>query len=244
MCEIRDKASSRGGAFANYVKAVLSLVFAWGSERGYITKNPAEGIRGLRRKKDAPDPNRPWTDAEREAVLEVAPDHMRSAIALMMYTGLGPKDVLTLPRTFCRDGEIATRRSKTGQPVFWPVPATLAAILATAPKHDAITLCANSTGRPWTLSGFRASWRPVRIRLEAEGRIGPGLTLYGLRHTVAVILREMGREVLIGAAREARTPDPLITNEVRQPNRAERNLKACRFPLLGIQRFTRGERER
>ena len=28
--------------------------------------------------------------------------------------------------------------------------------------------------------------------LEGEGRIGPGLTLYGLRHTVAVILRELG----------------------------------------------------
>jgi integrase len=32
----------------------------------------------------------------------------------------------------------------------------------------------------------------VRKRLEIEGRVGPGLTLYGLRHTVAVILREIG----------------------------------------------------
>ena len=32
----------------------------------------------------------------------------------------------------------------------------------------------------------------VRIRLEKEGRIGAALTLYGLRHTVAVILRESG----------------------------------------------------
>jgi hypothetical protein len=30
--------------------------------------------------------------------------------------------------------------------------------------------------------------------LEKEGRIGPGLTLYGLRHTVAVILREAGHD--------------------------------------------------
>jgi len=44
--------------------------------------------------------------------------------------------------------------------------------------------------------------RPTRVRLmrsTTEGTIsgwlvciGPGLTLYGLRHTVAVILREMG----------------------------------------------------
>jgi integrase len=32
----------------------------------------------------------------------------------------------------------------------------------------------------------------LRKKLEQEGRIGPGLTLYGLRHTMAVILRESG----------------------------------------------------
>ena len=97
-----------------------------------------------------------------------------------------------MPRSFYRDGEIATHRSKTGEHVFWPAPAELQTILNAAPKHDAITLCANSDGKPWTESGFRASWRPIRIRLEKAGKIGPGLTMYGLRHTVAVILREFG----------------------------------------------------
>ena len=43
-----------------------------------------------------------------------------------------------------------------------------------------------------TVSGFRASWRPVRQRLEEVGSVNPGLTLKGLRHTVATILAEMG----------------------------------------------------
>lgn len=30
------------------------------------------------------------------------------------------------------------------------------------------------------------------MRLEADSRVGPALTLYGLRHTVAVILLEIG----------------------------------------------------
>jgi integrase len=123
--------------------------------------------------------------------LRLAPQHMLPALALMMFTALGPKDALTLPRSFYRNGEIATDRAKTGEPVFWPVPAELAAVLAAAPKHDAITLCANSRGMPWTVSGFQASWRTMRMRLEKAGRIGHGLTLYGLRHTVAVILREL-----------------------------------------------------
>jgi integrase len=195
VVRIRDKAvASKGRRFGNYVKAVLSIVFGWGAERGYLADNPASGIKDIRRPKCAPEANRAWSDAERHAVLDAAPAHIRPAIALMMFTALGPKDALTLPRNYWRDGEIATRRAKTGEPVFWPVPAPLDAILRASPRHDAVTLCASTTGRPWTISGFRASWRTLRIRLEKEGAIGPGLTLYGLRHTVAVILREAGHD--------------------------------------------------
>lgn len=193
VVRIRDKAAvSRRRKFANDVKARLSTLFVWGKERGYIVSNPAFGIKDIRRPKGLPDANRPWADEEREATLAAAPAHMKSALAVMMFTGLGPKDALSLPRSFFRDGEIATRRAKTGEPVFWPCPSPLIDILRTAPAHDAITLCANSMGKPWTLSGYRASWRPIRKRLEAAGKVGPGLTLYGLRHTVAVILREIG----------------------------------------------------
>ncbi len=111
-----------------------------------------------------------------------------------MFTGLGPKDALRLPRSFYNAAEIATRRSKTGAPVFWRAPKALQRILTSAPAHDAITLCANSNGRPWTESGFRTSWRKLRIKLEQKKKVGGGLTLYGLRHTVAVILREAGAD--------------------------------------------------
>jgi integrase len=189
---IRDKAGERGRRFGNYVKAVLSLAFSWGLERGMLASNPAKGVKNVRRARGTPDANRPWSDAERHAVLDHAPAHMRPALALMAFTGLGPGDALRLPRTFYKDGAIATRRSKTGEPVYWPAPAPLRAILEAAPKHDAISLCANSAGKPWTESGFRASWRTYRAKLKNAGAIGPGLTLYGLRHTVAVILREAG----------------------------------------------------
>jgi integrase len=129
---------------------------------------------------------------ERHVVLDRVPNHMRLPIGLMMFTGVGPEDALSLPRSFFKENEIATSRSKTGSPVYWPCPAPLLEIIDAGPAHDAITLCANSKGRPWTGSGFRASWRTVRTELENEGTIGSGLTLYGLRHTVAVILREMG----------------------------------------------------
>lgn len=161
-------------------------------ERGLLVTNPAKGVKNVRRPRGTPDTNRPWTDAERHVVLDQAPGRMRPALALMMFTGLGSGDTLKLPRTFFKDGAIATARAKTGEPVYWPAPAPLREILEAAAKHDAITLCANSEREAWTESGFRASWRTFRARLRDAGLIGPGLTLYGLCHTVAVILRECG----------------------------------------------------
>jgi integrase len=195
IVRIRDKAAaSHGRRFGNYVKALLSILFAWGAERGYLKSNPAEGVRNIRREKSAGEANRPWSDEERHAVLDNAPAQLLPAIGLMMFTGLGPKDALRLPRSLYKNGEIGTRRSKTGEPVFWPVPQMLQHILDATPSHSAVTVCVNSNGRPWTESGFRASWRKVRIALEQQGRIGSNLTLYGLRHTVAVILREAGAD--------------------------------------------------
>ena len=83
-----------GRRVGNYVKAVISIVFAWGAERGYVASNPAEKVRNIRRKKGSAEANRPWADEEREAVLKGAPAHMLPAIGLMMFTGLGPKDAL------------------------------------------------------------------------------------------------------------------------------------------------------
>jgi hypothetical protein len=89
VVRIRDKAvNTRGRRQGNYVKTVLSLLFAWGAERGFITENPASEIRSVRRPKDMPDANRPWSDEERHAVLEHAPRHMRLAIGLMMLPAL------------------------------------------------------------------------------------------------------------------------------------------------------------
>lgn len=193
VVKIRDKAvADRGRRQGNYVKTALSIVFAWGSERGYVESNPASGIKQIRRKKGLADANRPWSHQERQAVLDRMPAHMRLPLGLMMFTGLGPSDALKLKRDCFKDGRIATRRSKTGEPVFWPCPNPLAEIIEASPKHNAITLCATSQGKPWTVSGFNASWRPIKIDLERAGKIGPSLTLYGLRHTVAVIMRQLG----------------------------------------------------
>ena len=193
IVKIRDKALAKmGWRGAEYVRQVLSTIFGWGAERGHVGMNAARQVKPLKRPKDAPDANRPWTDAERHAVLVAAPAHVAPILAVMMFTGLGPKDAVGLDRAAYKGGEIAVRRAKTGEPVFWPVPIELREVLDAAPVHEASTLCATSRGEPWSQDGLQTVWQRIKHDLEEEGKIAPGLTLYGLRHTVAVILRELG----------------------------------------------------
>lgn len=193
IVRVRDKAGAKHGRrFGNYVKAVLSIVFSWGLERGYVDANPAEGVKNIRRAKGTPRANRPWSDEERFAVLDAAPWHLKVPLALGMFAGLREGDALTLTKNAYDGRDLETITRKTGQRVWWPVPASLREILDQAPKHNAVTLAANSRGRPWTEGGFRASWRTLRLRLEADGQVASGLTFHGLRHTVATILREEG----------------------------------------------------
>lgn len=195
VVKIRDKAAEKHGVRrGNYIKAVLSLLFAWGVERGHMKNNPAFRIKNVKKPKGSAEANRPWSDLEREVVMKALPIHMKLPVALMMCCGLDPQDAVKLPKTAIKDGSIDVRRGKTGVPLWLKLPKLAIDAAKAQPEHDALTLCANSFGKPWTVSGFRASWRPVKTKLEEEKKIQPGLTLKGLRHTVATILAEMGMD--------------------------------------------------
>jgi integrase len=44
----------------------------------------------------------------------------------------------------------------------------------------------------WTENGFRSSVFKFLGKLETEGKVEPGLTIHGLRHTCGTLLRELG----------------------------------------------------
>jgi integrase len=209
VAKIRDKAEAKHKfRFANYVRTVLSVIFEWGLEYEYVKENPVANVSLAERPKDLRDMNRPWTDAERDVVLAALPPHMLLPMSLMMFYGLDPSDALKLPKTAISDAGLDTRRLKTGQPVYLPLFEPVADALARSPSHDAITLCANSRGKPWTYNGFSTNWHKLKDKLEKAGTVQPGLTLKGLRHTVGTILAEMGRDngtiaLVLGHATEA-----------------------------------------
>lgn len=55
---------------------------------------------------------------------------------------------LALPRSAISEAGLDTRRNKTGRPIYLPLFEPVADAIACAPKHDTVTFCANSLGRP------------------------------------------------------------------------------------------------
>jgi integrase len=203
VVRMRDKIySKRKRRFANYCLAVLSIMLEYGVELGDVKVNAVKGVKKIRKRSDAPKVNRPWTLAEREAVMAAAPPQLLLPIAIGRWAGLRQGDILKMPRTVYDGNSIRLVTGKAGIPVSIPVAAPLKTILdqALAPttkdgaptKPTAIVLCANSRGQPWTGSGFRASFFKLIGELEKDGRVGEGLTFHGLRHSVATDLREAG----------------------------------------------------
>jgi integrase len=86
------------------------------------------------------------------------------------------------------DGQIWRRTSKTGQEISIPIHPDLADLLASAPYHDAVTVAATTNGTPWTESNFNSTFIKAIAKLSRGGRVGPGLTFHGLRHTVGTLL--------------------------------------------------------
>lgn len=195
VVKIRDKALEKHKwRFANKVKTTLSLLFSWGHERGYIKGNPAKGIKKISRPKNLDPANRPWSDKEWYTVLDEALWELKIPLAVMAYTGLDPTDSIKLLKSQYDGKNILTNRSKTGEEAWWPVQKALCAILDNAPEHTAETLAVSSKGKSWTYRGLASSFQRLRLKLEKEGKIEPNLTMKGLRHTMATILREDGQD--------------------------------------------------
>jgi len=196
ILKIRDKANAaHKWRFANYVVAVLSSAFSWGTLRNYAASNPALKVPKIKRPKDLAQQNRAWTDDELETALKTLPDHLKVAVALSAFTGIREGDMVNLPLSADRGDEIAWRQSKTGDLVTLPIHKKLRPFLNMAkylPKRKGTTMVIGLRGRPFTQDGFRAVFFKAMKELESEKKVGIGLTYHGLRHTVGTKLAELG----------------------------------------------------
>jgi hypothetical protein len=179
---LRDKAFGRHKRrFANYVVQVLRLLFSWGVPRDFSSLNPAMGTPLIRKPKGEVKGNRPWTVEEFYILLDVAKGGMRVAIALGGYAAVSEGDMLILTGQNLRGHVLEFVRKKTGVPVHQSMHGELVEILAALPPVTADepqNLVLNAWGKPFTGSGFRASFFKLVRKLHVDG---PNAVLCGLR---------------------------------------------------------------
>lgn len=105
-------------------------------------------------------------------------------------------DIVKAPRMAYRNGYLTFTASKNGKEMKLPVLGELKDILdaeTAAHANAKVTmLCHNSRGDPWTEDGLTASYRKFFKRCVDRNIAEPGLTLHGLRHSVATDLRSLG----------------------------------------------------
>ncbi len=178
--------------FANYLVQVLSHMLGVGVNLGLLETNPALRLEKIREAKGETHRNRPWSSDEREAVLAAAPIQLKAPLAFMRFLGARLGDVRTMPAAAYEDGMITVRTGKGDVEVCVPCPAPLA-VIREQRLPSRTHLFVTSEGTPWTDGGWNASWRKLRTKGEAAGKVRPGLTAHGLRHSVATDLRKLGK---------------------------------------------------
>lgn len=193
---IRDRAfRQKKRRFANHALQVLATVLNWGRPRNLAPSvNPAAGLPKIPRPRDLPRANRPWSDEETEAVLSAAAGGLRVAIALAVYAGMRGGDIPRITWAAYDGAALTWRQGKTGGEVWLPCLPDLSAILDAAPR-TATTIATKQDGTPMTEAGLRKAFRTLILRLLKQGKVAPGLTLHGRRHTLGDALMSLGAEL-------------------------------------------------
>ncbi|SHO65855.1 Phage integrase family protein [Pseudoxanthobacter soli DSM 19599] len=186
--EWRDMLARRSRRQADYAWVVLARICSVAVDRGKIPTNPCEKGGRLYR---ADRSEQVWTDEDEQKFLASAPEHLRLAILLAIWTGQRQGDLLKLTWTAYDGQTIRFRQGKTRARITIPVGAPLKAALDTEiAKRRGTLILLTAAGTPWTPDGFRASWR------KAVAKAGiSGLTFHDLRGTAITRLAVAGGTV-------------------------------------------------
>jgi integrase len=143
VLKLRDKAfKQHKRRFANYVVAVVQSVLNWALDREIIPEHGVREIKPIKRPKDMPRANRPWSREEWEAVTAAAPTHLLAPILLCGVLGWREGEALTRPRSDCNPATKKIKRisAKSGKVVRTPVPRLISDALDALLPHEATIL--------------------------------------------------------------------------------------------------------
>ena len=196
--------------FAEYVLQFNRRLFNWSQERAARKRrwgdgNPWRDVKLPKQKRRAKQVNRPWEASELAEVLQRAPLGLRRAYVLGA-SGFDGGTMMTLDWDSYRDGRIGdTARGKTGVTAATIVPAPLRPFLEQGERRPG-PIVTNAHGEPFANVNAMQTRSSEFLRgLAADGVVGEGLTMHGLRHTLGRAMAETGAPIkaIQGALRHA-----------------------------------------
>ena len=183
----RTKLARSSRRQADYVWSVFGRVLSWALDNGDVDANPCSKggrlYKGSRRDKV-------WSLEQEKAFLDVAPEPLRLAFILAIWTGQRQGDLLALTWSAYDGTHIRLKQSKTGTKVDIPVGAPLKRVLDNTPRRST-SILVNLDGVPWSPDGFRSSWRKACIKAGIESGEN-GRTFNDLRGTAVTRLAIAG----------------------------------------------------
>jgi len=179
----RDRLAINSKRQADYAYSVLALIFSWAFNRGLVQLSPCEKSGRLYRGNRC---DKIWTDADEEAFIRTAPEQLRLALLLALWTGQRQGDLLRLAWSAYDGARIRLTQGKTGVRIVVPAGAPLKQALDATRRQSPIILV-NIDGKPWTPDGFRASWGKACKKAGIEG-----VTFHDLRGTAVTRLALAG----------------------------------------------------
>jgi len=168
----------------NWLDAMRRL-FAWAVEQEFLTVNPVEGVKNVKRPKS--EGFIPWSEADVDAFERRwrVGSRERLCLSILMYTGLRRSDAARLGRQHIRNGAVHIVAEKTGTQLTIPILPELQSILDGTPGGN-LTFIATASGAPMTKESF-GNWFG-----EACRAAGVNKSAHGLRKLAATRLANAG----------------------------------------------------
>jgi integrase len=198
LYDIRDKcAIEKWPRFADLMISALSSMFSQAVKRKKMRGNPALGMDKCH--KADPNANREWQQHEWEYVAANAPEYLLIPMMIARHAGYRGQTIVKLrwkdyqadPR-FGKCFRVITR--KNDEQTWIPATDELQTYLEALSKPS-LLICTRQDGTPWENEVQMQTAVSHYLRgLEADGKIGAGTTLHGLRTSYAAGLRRSGAD--------------------------------------------------
>jgi len=166
---------------ANRHLSLLSKIYSWGFERGYVTEHPCKGVSRFSEKSRT----RYITDAEYMLVYNAAALSVQVAMEISYLCAARQGDVLKLTKSQLQEEGIYIKQGKTGKEQIkaWSTRLKSAVKLAESieTKNGSFYVIPTQSGTAYTSDGFRTMWSKAREKARLDSGLKLDFTFHDIK---------------------------------------------------------------